>query len=64
MSDDRNDVDAQGIRRDVQDEPLETGPHGEPQAPDPQAGLVSDDDSREPDSARPLHPRTGEPFGP
>jgi hypothetical protein len=31
---------------------------------DPQAGLIGDDDSREPESARPLHPRTGEPFGP
>jgi hypothetical protein len=45
-------------------EPDETSPHGAPVATDPQAGMLTDDPGREPDSAQPLHPETGEPFGP
>ena len=52
------------INRDVADEPFELGPHGVPQAPDPQAGKIVDDPGHDPESARAMRPKTGEPFGP
>ncbi len=64
MTDDRKPADAAERRPNVADEPLETGPHGAPQAADPQAGLLTDDPTHDPDAAQPLRPRTGEPFGP
>jgi hypothetical protein len=45
------------------DTPLQTGPMGEPDAPDPQAGQVLDDQDAEPEAARMLHPDVGGPFG-
>jgi hypothetical protein len=56
--------DEPGVRRDVQDEPVQMGPDGVPEPPDPQAGMLVDDDSDEPDAARPLHPRVGDTIGP
>jgi hypothetical protein len=52
------------LNREAADEPLERGPRGAPQAPDPQQGQLTDDPSHDPQSARPMRPRTGEPFGP
>jgi hypothetical protein len=56
--------EAPDVRRDVQDEPVNIGPDGVPEPADPQAGMIEDDDTHEPDAAQPLHPRVGEPIGP
>ena len=52
------------VRENVQDEPLNMRPDGTPDPQDPQAGMLVDDDSREPETARLLHPRVGDTIGP
>lgn len=64
MTNDReSDSEAPRIRTDVQNEPVNVDADGLPQARDPQAGMVIDDDSHEPEVARELHPRVGDEIG-